>query len=81
MKKLLVGDELKKRAIELGVNTMGSVSQESIPCNADDAEIQRRVIEAERSLRESKLWIITLVSAIASVISAITAIIVVLLKR
>ena len=40
---------------------------------ADDAELQRRVIEAERAIRESKLWKLAVISALASVFSAITA--------
>ena len=39
-----------------------------------------RVVEAERSKRESKLWLIALISAIASVVSASTAIVTVLIK-
>jgi hypothetical protein len=35
-----------------------------------DPELQRRVIEAERSIRESKLWLIAMISAIASVLNA-----------
>lgn len=38
-----------------------------------EPELQRRVLDAERSLREARLWIIALVSAIASVVSAIAA--------
>ncbi len=81
MAKLLQGDELEKRAIELGVDTQGSPITQSVSGRhkrADDCELQRRVFEAERSMRESKLWIIALVSAVASVVSAITALWVVL---
>jgi len=83
MSKLLQGEQLEKRALELGVDIQGSPVTKSISGRqrkADDHELQRRVIEAERSRRESKLWLIALISAIASVVSAATAIIVVLIK-
>ena len=83
MRKLLQGDELEKRAIELGVGIQGSPITQSISGRhkrADDAELQHRVSEAERSQRESKLWIVALVSSIASVISAVTALCAVLIK-
>ncbi len=81
MAKLLQGDELEKRAIELGVDIQGSPITQSVSGRhkrADDCELQRRVIEAERSKRESKLWIIALASAVASIVSAITDLCVVL---
>jgi type IV secretory pathway component VirB8 len=43
--------------------------------------LQRRVIEAERSHRESRLWLIAVISSIASVISAATAIVAVVLGK
>lgn len=64
------GEELKKRAQELGVSmnelhdTWGNMSE---------PELQRRVLDAERARRESSLWVIALVSAIASVLSALAA--------
>ena len=66
----LQGEELKARAFELGVSmqelwdTQGHMSE---------PELQRRVSEAERSLRESNLWVIAVISSIASVVSAIAA--------
>ncbi len=81
MAKLLQGDELEKRAIKLGVDIQGPPITQSVSGRhkrADDCELQRRVIEAERSERESKLWIIALASAVASIVSAITALWVVL---
>lgn len=84
MSKLLQGDELEKKAIELGIDIQGSpITQSTMGRHkrADDNELQRRVIEAERSSRESKLWLIALVSSIASVISAATAIIVVVIDK
>jgi len=62
---LLQGQELEKR-------TWSSSGRAS---RASDYELQRRVQEAERSLRESRLWILAIISAIASVLSAVAAII------
>ncbi len=45
-----------------------------------DAESQNKVAEVERHIREHRLWIIALVSAIASVLSAMTALIAISLK-
>ena len=70
MKKLLQGKDLRKRASELGVS---SLELSDTKGNISEPELQRRVIEAERSLREHRLWIIALSSAIASIISAIAA--------
>ena len=49
-----------------------------IPSNTNFSENQhyemlRRVLEVERSHRESRLWIIALLSAIAAIISALAA--------
>lgn len=81
MKKLLRGKDLFDKAIELGVDTSGDYIYKSSMGrhDADEYELQRRVIEAERSIRESKLWIVALVSAISSVISAITTLVAILL--
>ena len=76
MARLLRGSELEKRAQELGVDTQGRPITQSVSGHhkrADDAELQRRVIEAERSIRESNLWKIAVIAAAASVFSAITA--------
>ena len=78
MKKLLEGEPLEKLAKVLGVDTKGGPITQSVSGHfkrADDAELQRRVIEAERAIRESRLWMLAVISAVASVISAITAII------
>lgn len=76
--RLPSGDALVRRAEELGVSiasgehiNVAGKGMASIP--AHEHEIQRRVLEAERHLRESRLWIVALVSAIASVISAAAA--------
>lgn len=77
-KRLLEGDALMQRARELGVSTEsdGMVNvpgQGSVPTTAAEYEIQRRVLEAERHIREHRLWIVAFVSATASVVSAIAA--------
>ena len=83
MAKLLQGEELEKRAIELGVDIQGPPRTQSASGRsprADDNELQRRVLDAERSIREQRLWLIAVISAIASVLSAVTALVAVLLK-
>ena len=83
MGKLLQGEQLEARALELGIDIQGSPITQSVSGKqkkADDHELQKRVIEAERNRRESKLWLIALISSIASVVSALTAIAVVLYK-
>lgn len=77
-KRLLEGEALMKRAQELGVNTdsgnfVNIAGKGSVPLPAPEYEIQRRILEAERHIREHKLWVVALVSAIASVISAVAA--------
>jgi len=68
-RKILLGKELESRAKELGVSLDHLYSEAGI----NEPELQRRVLEAERSLRENRLWIIAFISAIASVVSAIAA--------
>jgi hypothetical protein len=83
MKKILEGDALEQRARQLGVDIQGeSITQSSGGRHkrAGDYELQRRVIEAERSIRESRLWKLAFISAIASVVSAAAALLAVLLK-
>jgi hypothetical protein len=77
-KRLLEGDALERRATELGVSIasgeiMNVGGQGSVSISAHEHEIQRRVLEAERHLREHRLWIVALISAIASVVSAVAA--------
>ena len=63
MKKLLEGENLEKRARKLGCDIQGDpITQSRIGREerASDYELQRRVIEAERSFRESRLWLIAL---------------------
>jgi hypothetical protein len=76
MMKILTADALEQRAIQLGVDIQGDLifqSSSGRHKRASDYELQRRVFEAERSIRESKLWKLALVSAIASVVSAAAA--------
>lgn len=78
MSKLLQGEELGKRCIELGVNIEGLPWTQSASGNlprASDFELQRRLLEAERSVRESRLWLLALISAIAAVLSAAVALV------
>ena len=77
------GDELEQHARELGVDIQGDLINQSSSGRhkrASDYELQRRVIEAERSIRESRLWKLALISAIASVASAAAALLAVLSK-
>lgn len=68
--KLHRGKELRQYANELGVSTDALYDGNGI---FNEPELQRRVLEAERSLRENALWMLAFVSAIASVFSAIAA--------
>ena len=77
-KPVLSGDALMSRAEHLGVSTasgdsIGVAGKGMVPIRADEHEIQRRVLEAERHVRDGRLWIVALVSAIASLISAAAA--------
>jgi hypothetical protein len=70
MRKLPRGEKLRKCAEKLGVSqdelgTESGLTSEPI--------LQKRVIEALRSRREHTLWLIALISAIASVFSALAA--------
>ena len=76
MSKLLQGEALEKRCIELGASIEGPPRTQSASGNApraSDAELQRRMLETERSVRESRLWLVALISAIASMLSAAIA--------
>jgi hypothetical protein len=76
MAKILAGEELEQRCHALGVDIQGPTRTQSssgTSPRASDYELQRRLIEAERSIRESRLWLVALVSAVASVVSAVTA--------
>jgi hypothetical protein len=76
MAKIPTGEELERRCHELGIDLTGLLRTQSISGSsprAADYELQRRLIEAERTIRESRLWLVALISAIASVASAATA--------
>lgn len=78
MRKLPVGDELRKRAEQLGVamETDQSVlipGRGNVPLIAEDYELQRRVLDAERHIREHRIWLMAAISAVASVVSAFAA--------
>lgn len=79
-KVLLTGEALIKRAQELGVNARTgetyNVSGQGTQFHlAPEHEIQRRVLDAERHIREHRLWLIALISAIASAVSAAVALV------
>jgi hypothetical protein len=83
MAKLLGSKQIEERARELGVDVSGELltrSSSGRSPRAPDFELQRRVIEAERSIRESRLWILAVISAVASVLSAIAALVAVMNK-
>ena len=83
MGKLLEGEKLETRCRELGIDTQGdprSKSSSGSNPRASDYELQHRLNEAERSIRESRLWLIAVISSVASVCSAIVAIIAVATK-
>lgn len=73
---LLQGEKLIERARMLGVDVMGDRIIHSSSGRrefAEEFELQRRVMEAERSRRDSYLWAIAIISALASVLSALAA--------
>ena len=75
-KRLLQGQELEQRARELGIDIQGSprTGSSSGTCpRVEDHELQQRVVEAERANRESRLWLLALISGVASVVSALAA--------
>ena len=57
-------------AKNLGVSLNELYSESGI---LSEPELDRRIIEVERTQRESRLWIIAVISAIASVVSALAA--------
>jgi len=64
--------------MELGIDIEGPPRTQSSSGNsprASDFELQRRLLEAERSARESRLWLLAFISAIASVLSAAVALV------
>ena len=79
MKKLPTDEiELRKLAQKLGVSTHGTVDPERDKTNIP--ELQSRIINAQRSIREGQLWWIALISAISCAFSALAAWAAVLMK-
>jgi hypothetical protein len=68
--KLPQGQALEDRARDLGVSLHETIDSSGGHAVLREPELQRRVLEAERSLREHRLWWLALVSAVASAISA-----------
>jgi hypothetical protein len=73
MSKLLTGERLKAECERLGIPTTMQVTQSVMTRDAPDIELQRRLIETKRSIREGRLWIVALVSMIVSIVSAAAA--------
>ncbi len=71
--KLPTGDELRDRANKLGVDLKHEIGLPPQTFPAPENVLQRRVIEAERHLREQRLWVIAVISSVASIISALAA--------
>lgn len=71
MKRLPLGEELNKLARKLGVTFHESAL--AAGGSENEAIMQARVLAALREQRDSKLWIIALISAIASALSALVA--------
>lgn len=78
-KRILTGHELVERAEQLGISIYREDANVPIgtkPIMApvvSEFEIQRRVMEAERHLREQRLWIVAVISAVFAIVSAIAA--------
>ena len=76
-RKLPTGQDLEQVVDELGVSRFGTVVEAEVPwgrqTTTNEAELQRRVLEVLRAHRESYLWLIALVSALASLASAMAA--------
>lgn len=65
------GVKLKEYLISLGGSTAGTLNSRT--GRTIENEVVSRIVNLERSHREEKLWIIALLSAIASVLSALAA--------
>ena len=78
--KKLPDDDVKLRLLaqKFGVSLHGIFNTEKGLTNIP--ELQSRIINAQRSLRESRLWWIALFSAIASILSALASWTAVLIK-
>jgi hypothetical protein len=73
MAKKLPTDETEvlKLAEKLAVSTHGTLKTESGWSNIP--ELQSRIINAQRAIREGRLWWVALISAFASMFSALAA--------
>jgi len=63
--------EVLKLAGKLGVSTHRTLNTETGLSNIP--ELQTRIINAQRAIREGRLWWVALISAIASMFSALAA--------
>ncbi len=70
--------ELRKLAQRLGVSLHRTV--DSTRGKTDIPELQSRIINVQRSIREGRLWWIAFISAIGSVFSALAAWTAILMK-
>ncbi len=85
MSKLLTGEALEQRCQRLGIDTLGDIQSAKeihgrIRLRATDEQLQKRLLEYERSVRESRMWMLALVSSLASLCSAAVAVVAVLGK-
>lgn len=77
--KILSGHELIDQANKLGVSIYRDDANVPIGTKpiiapiVSEFEIQRRVMEAERHIREHRLWIVAVISGVIALISAIAA--------
>ena len=62
--------ELKKYANELGVSLQGLSTEGG---RFLEVELVSRIINAERSQREHRMWLFALIAAVASALSALAA--------
>jgi len=74
MYKEKTGEDLKKEARELGLSEEGWYEHKGTVREVfREAAVQARVREAKRARRENRLWIIAVVSSLASFFSAVAA--------
>jgi hypothetical protein len=74
MRRLKEKEGLRRQAKKLGVSLEQLPGKPEPPITIlNDPEIQRRVMEAQRHKREGSLWLLALLSAIASIVSAVAA--------
>lgn len=71
--KSLTGDELKRRADELGVPRLDNASPTLQNERISEINLQNRVMEAERHIREHRLWVVAVVSMLISLVSVSAA--------